>query len=555
VLTGAPIVVFCERGEPCTFDLGALGYASDADTPLSEVAVEATGGPRGGTLDGVADNLTYTPNPEHTGEDPFELRLSDGNATSARRDIVIYTRDRRTCLTLHESTGERTPSGVYDLNPDGEGLRPTYCDMTENGGGWALVLKTASDTGNYGYTDPHWEDAHVDAVAPDVSRSEAKLDAFVSHPIEEVRVVFSPLTATGDVFDQHTSVVLDVEAASMRELMNRGYTPAGGANTNDFLALQSDSNIQQHCDMLGFNVDAEGPTAVASHRRTRIGVIGNNEESCVTTDSSIGVGGAGGVCSGGAPAPLTHGTYHSCGDGDDISAGTFVSVWVRAADTVEVRSSCTAHWNALRRNNGFFYVDADGALGPFPPQKVVCLNDYDGGGWMVVARSASTVLYPDFGWKHRVGTVDNTDLPFSLDLSRMGVPFSEVATARRNGGWIPRDNAYAWPAAGLLPSTWLNTATVDDERTARVVLGDCQPSTPSRLGAIGWVNSSIVYYFGYNGSWSGLYPEGFRIYDGWDGFSVTGEGDGDAHSDGVFADDSCNDHGQLLNRHGIMMAR
>ena len=58
-----------------------------------------------------------------------------------------------------------TPSGVYEIDPDGAGpIRPydAYCDMDFDGGGWTLVMKFASGTNVLEFDSPLW--SNVDTL-------------------------------------------------------------------------------------------------------------------------------------------------------------------------------------------------------------------------------------------------------------------------------------------------------------------------------------------------------------------------------------------------------
>ena len=51
--------------------------------------------------------------------------------------------------------------------------------------------------------------------------------------------------------------------------------------------LGSQSSLQEHCNLEGFNVHPR-----PNHRRVRIGILGNNENHCNSCDSRIGFGSA-----------------------------------------------------------------------------------------------------------------------------------------------------------------------------------------------------------------------------------------------------------------------
>ena len=78
---------------------------------------------------------------------------------------------------LWENPG--APDGVYWINLPTVGVKPCYCDMTYNGGGWILIMKTNGDA-TMGYSANYWTTANVlNETNPDrVTNINAKYDAF-----------------------------------------------------------------------------------------------------------------------------------------------------------------------------------------------------------------------------------------------------------------------------------------------------------------------------------------------------------------------------------------
>jgi hypothetical protein len=78
---------------------------------------------------------------------------------------------------LYENPGAN--DGVYWINLPTVGVKPCYCDMTYNGGGWILIMKTTGDA-TLGYTANFWTTDNVlNETDPDITRNiNAKYDAF-----------------------------------------------------------------------------------------------------------------------------------------------------------------------------------------------------------------------------------------------------------------------------------------------------------------------------------------------------------------------------------------
>ena len=84
------------------------------------------------------------------------------------------------------------PDGIYDIDPDGKGISPAikvYCDMTTDGGGWALAIRFAPTNGQFQFYSPHW--TMVSLVNEDVpgptDPSDGKFPAYNVLPGAEIR--------------------------------------------------------------------------------------------------------------------------------------------------------------------------------------------------------------------------------------------------------------------------------------------------------------------------------------------------------------------------------
>ena len=74
---------------------------------------------------------------------------------------------------------------MYWIDPDGNGAYEVYCDMTTDGGGWTLLLKTAGDT-DLDYDDPLWTDFNLlNEASFDLTATNAKMES-LSRRINEL---------------------------------------------------------------------------------------------------------------------------------------------------------------------------------------------------------------------------------------------------------------------------------------------------------------------------------------------------------------------------------
>jgi hypothetical protein len=110
-------------------------------------------------------------------DDDASAQYSDGSSESC---ATI------SCKLIHFG-GYSTGDGFYWLDPDNTGSYEAYCDMTDDGGGWTLVMKAVG--GNFDYEDSIWTtdtltgENDFDFAVVGLS----KYDSFNSVPFTEVR--------------------------------------------------------------------------------------------------------------------------------------------------------------------------------------------------------------------------------------------------------------------------------------------------------------------------------------------------------------------------------
>ena len=180
-------------------------------------------------------------------------------------------------------------SGVYTIAPAGSAPFQVYCDMTDSGGGWTLVLKI-DGTGNpampqtFSYEESIWTDSStLNPSSTDMSRTEAKFLSFSTMPFTSMLGMMSGATATNQL------VIPVGDPTSMQDLMaspvNTVTTHLGRAA---WVGLTNPTAMPQlNCNAEGINVWINS----ASNPRQRIGLVTNNETDCSSPDSNTGFGG------------------------------------------------------------------------------------------------------------------------------------------------------------------------------------------------------------------------------------------------------------------------
>ena len=81
--------------------------------------------------------------------------------------------------------------------------------------------------------------------------------------------------------------LLDKEASSLFSLIQDGkYRPTNLGLDEWKKLIGSQASLQKNCKKEGFNVLSDNPNS----SKARIGIVGNNEDDCSTSDSRIGFG-------------------------------------------------------------------------------------------------------------------------------------------------------------------------------------------------------------------------------------------------------------------------
>ena len=219
------------------------------------------------------------------------------------------------------------PSGTYRVRAGATEPWRAYCDTTEAGGAWTLVLKADGRQRTFAYDAELWTNSTtLNETSANLDRVEAKFSGFSTLPARAVRLqVVSPPEAA---LPSARVLVLDAlnGATLQRVFLNAAFVDLASRGGESFwTALVPNSRIQDRCNRRGFNVRSNNQGAA----RVRIGMIGNQDwpAECDSHDSWIGVGGTTNSCGGADTNSVGNAACYNGANDRDIRS--FAYVWVR----------------------------------------------------------------------------------------------------------------------------------------------------------------------------------------------------------------------------------
>ncbi|XP_068715007.1 uncharacterized skeletal organic matrix protein 5-like isoform X1 [Montipora foliosa] len=176
-------------------------------------------------------------------------------------------------------------SQVYELTFGSQKVH-VYCHMGNFGcgdGGWTLAMKTDGTKRTFHYDSHLWNDmATFNLVAGQTGfdMQETKLPTYWNTP-------FSKLCLGMRIGQQLKFVAMNLNSNSLFSLIADGNYRRTFVGRNTWKSLiGSQASLQRYCHREGFNAES----SVASYSKARIGIIGNEQNTCSYCDSRIGFG-------------------------------------------------------------------------------------------------------------------------------------------------------------------------------------------------------------------------------------------------------------------------
>ena len=166
-----------------------------------------------------------------------------------------------------------------------------------------MVFSSALSQSTFHYNSPYWSSTNsynTLAWETGFDTQEAKLPTYWNTP-------FSKICLGMKIGQQIKFIVMNKQANSLYSLIADGQRRLTSLGRDTWLSLMgSYGYLESNCRREGFNILSDD----TSMGKARIGIIGNNENDCVTSDTRIGFG-TGGL----------HNDASTCGSQDRTSIG------------------------------------------------------------------------------------------------------------------------------------------------------------------------------------------------------------------------------------------
>ncbi|KAL9954447.1 hypothetical protein ACROYT_G041988 [Oculina patagonica] len=218
---------------------------------------------------------TCLPNYKH---DTFECLCQKG-FTGEDCDKVVPDSCKK-AYDVHKSKVSELVTLHFDSKPIS--VLCHFGDFGCGDGGWTPVMKIDGNKNTFHYYSGYWSDQNeynLPGGATGFDSKETKLPTYWN-------TSFSKICLGMKIGQQLNFTVINKQANSLYSLIADGQYRATSLGRNTWKTLiGSEASLQLNCNKEGFNAVVH-----TSHAKARIGILGNQENDCGSTDSRIGFG-------------------------------------------------------------------------------------------------------------------------------------------------------------------------------------------------------------------------------------------------------------------------
>ncbi|XP_046863631.1 uncharacterized protein LOC124457416 isoform X2 [Xenia sp. Carnegie-2017] len=183
-----------------------------------------------------------------------------------------------------------------------------------SGEGWTLVMKIDGKKETFQYNSSLWSNKKsymIENGETGLDDLETKLPTYWSTKIK--------MCVGMKVNSTIKFISFEMQAESLYDLIADGKYRKTDLSRSQWLTLVKNSFLQQYCDKEGFNVVGEDSNAA----RVKLGILGNNENDCISTNSFVGFGGSYGckIC-----GVISCGNFYAWNDDKQVRAMGYIFI-------------------------------------------------------------------------------------------------------------------------------------------------------------------------------------------------------------------------------------
>lgn len=222
-------------------------------------------------------------------------------------EVYCAANSPASCQDARNTAGAAATSGVHEIVVSNVRVN-VWCEMIGTDG-WTLAIKSNPSNTLWLYDNAIWtntQEVNAASVVNGLDFTDFKSSIFSTMPIRFMRLGFRTVGQNDAVFTN-----LDLGFSStLNALFNGPSRDINFISRSAWLAaVPGGGSLQANCNRQGINVFMPGA-------RTRVGIITNQENDCLSPDSRIGIGGTGDACGQDPASPVGNECRCVCSNGE-----------------------------------------------------------------------------------------------------------------------------------------------------------------------------------------------------------------------------------------------